>query len=353
MRRFALILFLLAVAGSAGYGVLWWKRQAAARSLDRVIAEPPPPQPRVAEEPRPIDARLSGLPDRGDGARLAFAPPTGMTVLRAAFIDNTTLVVTATTTDPAAPYRLFAYDLRSRSATGTDLRGTAPRLASGHRPAHRNADAFCYASPNESGRFEAWCSDFTGKKHRRLTTHDGREDLIDPSVSPDGGWLLFEANADRAGKDGGASAVWKIHLNGSGLSQLTRGADDRFPAWSSDGKKVFFQRRLPEGSWDAYVMDADGKDPAPLLRTPDEDELWPVPLPGSASIVMSVASSSASPRLRRLDLETKKGEWLTSGAGGPETHPSVSLDGALAAFLAPIDAAAPSALGVWLVPVGP
>jgi len=344
--------FVLAIAAGIGYGVLNVRRQAAARSLENVVIEPAPPQSAAPEEPQKIDPRLEGLIARADGARLLWAPEAGERPLAAGFTDNGTLIVSATSTDgKEARWKILRVDVGKAQAVAL-FDAPRPRVASSHRSAHRNAGTMCYASPDERGVSEIWCSNLEGKNEKRLTTHDGKEDLVAPAISPDGVWAAFEVNDDRLKKPTGAS-VWKIGLNGANIQQLTRGGDDRRPTWSDDGRKIYFQRRAPNGTWDAYVMDSDGKNPAPLLRTHEEDETFPVRRGADDVFILAEGRADVPTRIKALDAVTKAGAYLTSGAYGAETSPSISPDGALVSFLAPLSPEEPEKIGLWLIQVEP
>jgi len=344
--------FVLAVIAGVGYGVLTVRRQAAARSLENVVVEPAPPQPAEPEETKAVDPRLEGLIARADGARLLWAPDAGERPLAAGFVDNGTLIVSATSTvGKDQRWKILRVDVGTAAATAL-FDAPHPRVASSHRPAHRNAGTLCYASPDERGVFEIWCSNLDGKGEKRLTTHDGKEDLVAPSISPDGVWAAFEVNDDRLKKPTGAS-IWKIGLNGANIQQLTRGGDDRRPTWSDDGRKLYFQRRAPNGSWDAYVMDSDGKNPSPLLRTHEEDEIFPVRRGASDLFILAEGRMGEPTRIRSLDAVTKAGADLTSGAHGAETSPSISPDGKLVSFLAPLAPEQPDRIGLWLIGLEP
>lgn len=352
LKGFITAVFVCAFIAGVGYGVLTVRRQAVARALENVVVEPAPPQPPAPEEKKSVDLRLEGLIARADGARLLWAPEEGMRPIAAGFADNGTLIVSATSTAGKEPrWAILRVDVATAAAAKI-FDAPRPRIASAHRAAHRNAGTMCYASPDERGVFEIWCANLEGENEKRLTTHDGREDIVAPAISPDGVWAAFEVNDDRLKKPTGAS-IWKIGLNGANIQQLTRGGDDRRPTWSDDGRKVYFQRRAPNGSWDAYVMDADGKNPAPLLRTHEEDETFPVRRGTSETFVIAEARMGEPTRIKSLDGVTKAGVYLTSGANGAETSPSISPDGALVSFLAPLSPEEPDKIGLWLIQIDP
>jgi hypothetical protein len=353
MKRF--LLFILAVVLVSG-GVWFMKLRDEARAVtfDQPSEPETRPRPMPAVVKKMTDSRISKLKDRGDGARLLLAPEEGMTLLRAGFIDNQTMVMTATTTGAVGKgYRFFAYDLVSRTNI-RDMKSWSARVSSAYRPAHKNADKFCFSERYERAVFEITCSDYAWKNPARLTTHDGPEDLVEPAISPDGGWVVFEVNTERVpyarkGESAtGTSSIWKIGLNGAGLRQLTRGADDRFPTWSEDGGKIYFQRRAPGGQWDAYQMNSDGFSPQPVMRTVDEDERFPTPVGASGKIAAAVTVHGKESRIKLIDEITKAGTFLTEEGYGSAVGLSVSPDGKLVSFLAPIDPADSTRLGLWL-----
>ncbi len=355
-------MLVLGVLGGAVFGVLWIKKEVEARSLDGVIVEPAPPQPAPPKEEEKTDARLEGLVARKDGARLLYAPEAGTKILSASFIDNDTLLLTTTSgSGKDARWNVARLDVKNATLVSL-LEGNVPRLTASHRAAHRNAGRFCYSEREaKRGVYEVWCADLEGKNPKQITKNDGKEDLLSPAISPDGAWIAFEVDADRPKPQG--AAIWKVRLDGSDLQQLTRGADDRRPTWSDDGLKLYFQRRpvvsgsvavgAGGASWDMYAMDADGKNSGPLLRTYDEDELFPTRRASTNEFVVTEAASGVPARLKKIDSITKAGEYLTDGQSGPEISPSVSPDGALAAFLAPVAAAQTESFGVWLTQIAP
>lgn len=71
--------------------------------------------------------------------------------------------------------------------------------------------------------------------------------LRDPQLSPNGNQLLYvQADADwKANKQ--ISHIWRINVNGTGLLQITNGADgESSPRWSPDGTQITFLAKRGE-----------------------------------------------------------------------------------------------------------
>lgn len=350
MQKHHKIIVGILLAAGLGFSVwsfLYTRKVARAYSLDRIVVDPVRPlPPQEPPEEVLVDARIRELEDRGDGARLFLTPAPDEAILRAGFSDNGTIVISATATrEDGDVSRVFSLHVKDR-LLNTYLESEDRIFSSSHRPANKNADALCYSS-DATGVFEITCTAYDGGEAELLTEHEGAEYLMEPATSPDGAWLAFEVKKDHLRKPEGSS-VWKIGMNRSGIRQLTRGADDRFPTWSHDGKQLFFQRRAVGGNWDIFVMKSDGSNPTPVMRTYDDNEMWPVML-DETTLVTAVGPKDEPTRIKSLDTVTKAGTWLTSGAYGNETFPSVSPDGKLISFLAPVSPEEPERLGVWLL----
>ena len=101
-----------------------------------------------------------------------------------------------------------------------------------------------------------------------------------PAWSPDGLKLAFERRLDPTKYKGQCGScdieVYVMNADGSGQQNLTRNvAQDGNPAWSPDGQKIAFLSNRdgkPEGQFppqmDIHVMNADGSGPQNLTRTP-------------------------------------------------------------------------------------
>jgi Tol biopolymer transport system component len=75
--------------------------------------------------------------------------------------------------------------------------------------------------------------------------------------------------------DSGASGVFVMNGDGTNQTRLTTAPTDgydSFPAWSPDGTKIAFTRRLSGSTSQIYVMSATGASVVPLTNNPDGDE---------------------------------------------------------------------------------
>lgn len=346
-HKIIMSLLFVGMAVSIG-GFLYTRHIANAYDLGDIVIEPATPNPQPEASETPADDRIARLPDRGDGARLVATAEDGETFLRLAFADNATLIVSATSTEDGEELRRI-FTLALEGGRATIAESNQYLSASSHRPTHANAGTTCFSKEDERARIDIWCRKRGSTEDARLTEHDGNEVLTEAAISPGGDWAAFQVN-DTSKKIPAGGTIWKIGMNRSGIQQLTRGADDRYPTWSLDGKTLYFQRRLSDGNWDVYRMTASGANPEPILRTYDDDEMWPAEV-GENRIILVSGPRGKSSRLRILDIESKSSVWLTSGAFGSETVPTVSPDGRLISFLAPVNLDEPRRLGIWVTEI--
>jgi hypothetical protein len=86
--------------------------------------------------------------------------------------------------------------------------------------------------------------------------------------SPDGTRIAFVGTVGVFG----ASSIYIIRTDGTGLSQLAGGHwDDMSPAWSPAGTRLAFASTR-DGNSEIYVMDADGSNPVRITNNPASDE---------------------------------------------------------------------------------
>ena len=147
------------------------------------------------------------------------------------------------------------------------------------------------------------------------------------------GTLVFQS--DRPGPDNpdGRNHIFTIDLAGGKVTQLTSGRNhhDQHPKWSPDGKRISFISTRG-GSFDLWVMDADGANATRLTDHPanDFDPIW---MPDGQSLIFSSERDSRSD-LYRLWLKDRRIDRLTHHFVGRAIMPNVSADGKLVAFAA-------------------
>lgn len=127
-----------------------------------------------------------------------------------------------------------------------------------------------FASDREESD-DVWAIRPDGSGIRRITEHVPPPYWIEPVWSPDGDWIVFEADTEAATELEQRGTIYKVRFDGTDVTQLTKldgeDFDDRLPNWSPRGERILFQRRLPgdEGTegdnWDIYVIDTDGDNP--------------------------------------------------------------------------------------------
>ena len=123
---------------------------------------------------------------------------------------------------------------------------------------------------DRSGSSEVYSIGADGSSERRLTWTSGTEQA--PTWSPDGQRIAYERS------DGGDGfRIWVMGADGSGQTALSTpaetNADDRDPAWSPDGTRIAFASTRA-GTWNLWVMDADGGNPRRVSETFASDPAW-------------------------------------------------------------------------------
>ena len=172
----------------------------------------------------------------------------------------------------------------------------------------------------------------------------------EPSASPRladaSRWIVFESRRS----DTAPGELWKVRVDGGGLTRLTSGADDRQPQWSPVGDRITFQRRRGD-DWDVWTIAPDGAgavDVSANAATEDTDPSW-------SSDGRCIVYSSTGPGVTLADL------FVIGAAGGPRTQithgngldgaPGWSPDGQTIAFeSAPNDPDISGNTAIWTTP---
>jgi Tol biopolymer transport system component/uncharacterized RDD family membrane protein YckC len=120
-------------------------------------------------------------------------------------------------------------------------------------PAPRLGNRIVFTS-NRTGTFNLYLVNADGSGLRQLTRFRTGYYLARPSLSPDGGAVVFE----RLEKQDASSSIWIVRTDGRGLRNLTPDPeDDTSPSWSPDGTKILFASSR-SGAYDIFTMHPDG-----------------------------------------------------------------------------------------------
>jgi Tol biopolymer transport system component len=172
-----------------------------------------------------------------------------------------------------------------------------------------------------------------GEAERRLTEADndptkprGLFFQVEPAWSPDGTRIAF------ASQRGGTFDIYVMNADGRGTRQLTSTKDDdNHPTWSPDGHRVAFAR-----SGDIYVMDADGSNPR---RISDEtvEETEPAWSPSGDWIAYVRRTPGTSVREVWLLRPNGTGRRALTSQGATAYTPAWSPDASRVAFASNAD----------------
>ncbi|AKJ30138.1 PD40 domain-containing protein [Caldimonas brevitalea] len=204
------------------------------------------------------------------------------------------------------------------------------------------AGRIAYSSDSVGESDEIWTAAADGSQRRRITTHRGPP-YIEPSFSPDGTQLVFEASASET-----SAELWKVNADGGGLTRLSHGGADREPNWSPSGELIVFQRLERGDEWALYTMRPDGSDVRRVTPpgwsctdasfSPDGQRLVfsATPTEGDGAQIAVVPASGGTLR-------------PVTRSGGYNGAPSWSPDGLRIAFEASDDPDATRPTALWII----
>jgi hypothetical protein len=158
------------------------------------------------------------------------------------------------------------FDIFVMNADGT---GQRPLTSDGAQDKHPewspDGDRIAFESSRDDiDTFNVYVMTSDGGNEEPLT--ESPEDDGVPVWSPDSRWIAFRSN-----QGGDGYEVWTMDPQGAGEEQVTyEDGIVRAPAWSPDGGRIVFASGTDE-DFDLYVVDAEGGDARPLLRSADDD----------------------------------------------------------------------------------
>ncbi len=146
-----------------------------------------------------------------------------------------------------------------------------------------------FYSNRDNGLPDIYLMNADGSGVQFLAGEPDNTDLA-PAWSPDGEWIAFSGSSDEGSFD-----IQRVRPDGSGLANLTHNpADESFFDWSPDGSEIVFSSDRG-GSYDLFVMNADGSNLRQLTRTGTQDEVAPVWSPDGNSLACLCGPVDAIP----------------------------------------------------------
>jgi Tol biopolymer transport system component len=165
-----------------------------------------------------------------------------------------------------------------------------------------------------------WQSDSTGTAQLYRANIDGTQRVrfltsgfndTDAAVSPDGTQIIFSTNRD------GNYELYRVQSNGTGLTRLTSGGSNVYPAWSPDGSHIAWIR--DNALW---VMRADTTDKRALYTSQSARR---PSFAGDSTVVFG--ANGVGIRRMQIGSATNTGVVTIWSTGGNDHWPAVSPDG--------------------------
>lgn len=151
------------------------------------------------------------------------------------------------------------------------------------------------------GNAEIYSQNLDGTDLQRLTNHPARDAF--PTYSPDGTQIVFNSNREDEKLD-----VYIMNADGSRVRRLTNGPGDEeaFPgAWSPDGTRLFFAS-TQSGRQNIYLMSVEPFVPNALIESSTDDMHFPSYSSDGRKIVFQKANKDQTGEIRVMDVATKK-----------------------------------------------
>lgn len=146
-----------------------------------------------------------------------------------------------------------------------------------------------------------------------------------PDWSPDGNALVF--NSDRNSGIGRGFDLYRINVDGSGLTRLTKSVEsEEAPVWSPDGTHILFSAYLTRENSELFIIDADGGNKQRVTDSPGRDGHAKFAPDGNSIIFNSQRDEAEGYEIYEMSLADNKVKRLTDFTGW-DTYPDISPDG--------------------------
>ena len=195
-----------------------------------------------------------------------------------------------------------------------------------------------FQSARSNTDWDLYLADGNGSNQSHLL-HWSNSNEVHPRLNRGATHVAFASNRTGADFD-----IFVLAVGSPTLLQLTdNSADDVYPTWSPDNRKIAFQS-YRDGQPDIYVMNADGSSQTRLTSSPEYDG-QPAWSPDGSTIAF-VSSRSGASKIWLMDANGGNQRSLPSEAYG--AHPAWSPDGSKIAYDALTNAGS-MWLGVWIM----
>lgn len=157
-----------------------------------------------------------------------------------------------------------------------------------------------------------------------------------PTISPDGRWLVFASTRDR--KEG--TSLWIAPLAKDATPRRITDATsiDQHPVWAHDGRSVVFSSTRDGGDFDLWRLpiDAAGNPGTPIqLTTGAGHEVTPTLAADGTIVYAAVTQREGLEVESHLEARAPDGTIRTLTAGPADASPALSPDGASLVFVRP------------------
>jgi TolB protein len=142
-------------------------------------------------------------------------------------------------------------------------------------------------------------------------TSEGRNFF--PAWSPDGNWIAYDSNVNDSK---GADVIWIMKSDGTKREDISQHGigEWRMPDWSPDGRLIVYQRYVGTGAPEVFTMDTSGSNAIQLTRDNRFDS-YPKYSPNRAKIAFTSEPYASFPQIWTMDSDGTNLKQLTKIQG--------------------------------------